>query len=138
MTVEIVLDGDIEEKADVTVGHLVEDLTPLLASSHETGQPELTKLMARGRLAGIDQTGQLADTELAALDEGIDHAEPSRVSEKLESLGEHQGRIMVEQIVRQKLMLTDWLGFSHVTHDRFKYLNINSDVQVSTCEPPCR
>jgi hypothetical protein len=99
--VEVMLDSEGDEKTDVAIGYPVKHLSALLARPHQSGETKLSKLMARGRLGGSDELGDIGDTHLSPLDEYVDDADPTRVGEKLEALGEDRSLLFSDEGLRR-------------------------------------
>jgi hypothetical protein len=102
VTVEVVLHRNVEEKADVAVGNLVEDLPTLLARPDQAGETKLAQLVTGGRLAGPNDPGEVAHAQLAPFHQGIDDAETPGVGEQAKSLGQQIGGILIEQALRHR------------------------------------
>jgi len=76
------------------VCNTVEDDPACFTASYQTGEPELSELMARRGFRCADDGGEVADAELTSFQEGIYHAKPYGVGEELETSGEVLGVVV--------------------------------------------
>lgn len=102
VTVQIVLDGDVEKETHMAVGHAVEHLPPLSTGTNQTRQPKLSQLVARRRLTGLDGVGKVCHTEATTIEKRIDHAEPCRVGQQLEAPGQGHRRLDIEETIGRR------------------------------------
>lgn len=132
MIVQIVLNGQIEQESHMRIRHSIEDLTSVFPSTDQSGESKLTQLMARGRLAGTNCLSDVADTHFATGDEGVDYPHPTGVGQKLETLREHKGRVVIEKILRSCAMTMVQISgrLAHDTRLGTTYMNINSDIHM--------
>lgn len=86
----------LEERHDVLVVERVEHLAPRPARSDKTKATEKAQLMGDGGFAQADERRQLADAQLT-MGERVEQADPRRVAEQLERLGEGFDRLGREQ-----------------------------------------
>lgn len=98
------------------VGHAVEHLSTLPPSSNQTGEAELTKLMTRRRLAEPRQIGEFAHTELAGVEEGVDHAHPPGVGEELEPIRQNLSVFRVQRTARGPMGFGGCRDLGHTTN----------------------
>lgn len=108
---EIVLHGNIEEHSDVTVRDSVEHLSPALGRPHEAGQAELSELMTRCRLRGLNQFGEIADADLARFEQGVHDPESIGIAEKSESSRQCLGVVGIEEGDRARIDTGMIMGF---------------------------
>ena len=70
------------------VGEAVVDVAALAPSGDDTRGAEQPEGLGDGRLGGTGRGGEVADAELAGLEEGIEQSGAGRVAEQLEDAGD--------------------------------------------------
>ena len=86
-----VLQGHVEEHANVLVVQGVVDVSPLLAVAHEPLTAKQAKVMRARRLGEAGDIGQVAHAELVSLEQCGDQPQAPGVGQQPERLGELQG-----------------------------------------------
>lgn len=83
-----VLKANIEEQTDVRVVERVVDIPPLLAVPDKPARAKEPQVVADGGLREASDCREIADTELAGLEQGRDEAYAPRIRQDPEGLGE--------------------------------------------------
>jgi hypothetical protein len=117
----------------VVVGDSVVDGSALTPGAHQTGEAQLSKLVAGSGLRGVHRGGQVPNAQLARLEEGVDHSQPPGVGQQLEALSE-----LDRGLDRKEVILglgdgvgMDWLVHGSSSHDfSLSHLNIDSSFHA--------
>ena len=97
VVVQVMLDGNVEQHPDVAISDPVVHLAPAFGGANQSGEAQLTKLMARRGLRGVDQTGKITDADLPSFEEGVDDPKPVGVGEQAETRRKRLGVLGAEQ-----------------------------------------
>lgn len=83
-----VLEPYIEQEPDVRIVEGVVDVPPLLPVANEPARPEQAEVVRAGGLRKAGYRREIADAELARLEQRGDQPHPARIGENAERLGE--------------------------------------------------